>query len=69
MMSFRLLSSSPPSPVSEPGRVADPPRGVLVGGAEDLAALLEEKEVLRGGRQMHGVNLEAASVWAVCGDV
>ncbi|CAK9079832.1 Uncharacterized protein SCF082_LOCUS38092, partial [Durusdinium trenchii] len=34
-------------------------RGVLVGGAEDLAALLEEKEVLRGGRQMHGVNLEA----------
>lgn len=25
----------------------------------DLAALLEEKEVLRGGRQMHGVNLEA----------
>eukprot|EP00913_Durusdinium_trenchii_P014884 g13959.t1 len=36
-----------------------PTQGVLVGGAEDLAALLEEKEVLRGGRQMHGVNLEA----------
>lgn len=26
---------------------------------EDLAALLEEKDLLRGGRQTHGVNLEA----------
>lgn len=28
--------------------------------SEDLAALLEEKELLRGGRQAHGVNLEVS---------